>query len=234
MPYALAIILIFILITLLLPKLATVNPSTAANGARRTLGGTLMGLAAFTALRGLLPLAVPLFLVGLAIFGAQGAFRKANKEKGQTSSVRTSILDMSLDHDTGEMDGEVLTGRFQGAKLSSLQLEDLLELLKDCVAANDRSEALLMAYLDRAHPDWRRQGGGQHQQGGAGPAAGTGAMSRAEALEVLGLEEGASDAAIRKAYRDLMKKHHPDQGGSAWFAARINEARNVLLGSSKG
>lgn len=233
MPYAFAIILIFILVTLLLPKLATVKPSTAANGARRTLGGTLMGMAAFTALRGLLPLAVPLFLVGLAIFGAQGAFRKANKDKGQTSSVRTSMLDMSLDHDTGEMDGEVLTGRFQGAKLSSLKLEELVELLRDCVAANDRSDALLMAYMDRAHPDWRGQGGGQRQGGpGAGPAAG--AMSRAEALEVLGLKEGASDAAIRKAYRELMKKHHPDQGGSAWFAARINEARNVLIGSGKG
>ena len=232
MPYALAIILIFILVTLLLPKLATVNPSTAANGARRTLGGTLMGMAAFTALRGLLPLAVPLFLVGLAIFGAQGAFRKANKDKGQTSSVRTSMLDMSLDHDTGEMDGEVLTGRFQGAKLSSLKLEDLVELLRDCVTANDRSDALLMAYMDRAHPDWRGQGG--EQQGGAGRAgAAAGALSRAEALEVLGLKEGASDAAIRKAYRELMKKHHPDQGGSAWFAARINEARNVLLGSGK-
>ena len=191
-----------------------------------------MGMAAFTALRGLLPLAVPLFLVGLAIFGAQGAFRKANKEKGQTSSVRTSMLNMSLDHDTGEMDGEVLGGKFEGAKLSSLQLEDLLALLKDCVAANDRSEALLMAYLDRAHPDWRGQGGGQ--RGGAGPAAGSGTMDRAEALDVLGLEEGASEAAIRKAYRDLKKKHHPDQGGSAWFAARINEARNVLLVSGKG
>jgi curved DNA-binding protein CbpA len=54
-------------------------------------------------------------------------------------------------------------------------------------------------------------------------------MSEAEALDVLGLEQGASEAAIRKAYRDLMKKHHPDQGGSAWYAARINEARNVLL-----
>lgn len=232
MPYALAIILIFILVTLLLPKLATVNPSTAANGARRTLGGTLMGMAAFTALRGLLPLAVPLFLVGLAIFGAQGAFRKANKDKGQTSSVRTSMLDMSLDHDTGEMDGEVLTGRFKGAKLSSLKLEDLVELLRDCAAANDRSDALLMAYLDRAHPDWRGQGGGQ-QAGAGGTGAANGAMGRAEALEVLGLKEGASDAAIRKAYRELMKKHHPDQGGSAWFAARINEARNVLLGSGK-
>lgn len=233
MPYAIAIILVFILITLLLPKLATVNPSSAANGARRTLGGTLMGMAAFTALRGLLPLAVPLFLVGLAIFGAQGAFRKANKEKGQTSSVRTSMLNMSLDHDTGEMDGEVLVGQFEGAKLSSLKLEDLLALLKDCVAANDRSEALLMAYLDRAHPDWRGQGGGQQQYAGGAPGA-AGAMTRAEALDVLGLEEGASDAAIRKAYRDLMKKHHPDQGGSAWFAARINEARNVLLGGGKG
>jgi hypothetical protein len=228
MHYALAIILIFILVTLLLPKLATVNPSTAANGARRTLGGTLMGMAAFTALRGLFPVAVPLFLMGLAIFGAQGAFRKANKDKGQTSSVRTSMLDMSLDHDTGEMDGEVLSGRFAGNRLSAMALADLQELLRECVVAGDRSEALLMAYLDRSHPEWREQGGSQ-QQGAAGATPGS--MTRAEALEVLGLKEGASDAAIRKAYRDLMKKHHPDQGGSAWFAARINEARNVLLGN---
>ena len=109
-----------------------------------------------------------------------------------------------------------------------MALADLQQLLRECVAAGDQSEALLMAYLDRSHPEWREQGGSQQQgAGGATP----GSMTRAEALDVLGLKEGASDAAIRKAYRDLMKKHHPDQGGSAWFAARINEARNVLLGN---
>jgi hypothetical protein len=226
MVYAIGIILVFLLVTLLLPKLATVNPTIAATGARRTLGGTIMAMSAFTALRGLLPVAVPLFLLGLAIYGAQGAFRKANKEKGQESSVRTSVLDMTLDHDTGEMHGSVLTGQFAGRELVSLTMAELQVLLRDCVAANDRSEALLMAYMDRAHPGWREtaQGAGSSsQRSGAG-------MSADEALEILGLEEDASEEDIQKAYRNLMKQHHPDQGGSAWFAARINEARNVLLG----
>jgi hypothetical protein len=226
MVYAIGIILVFLLVTLLLPKLATVNPTIAATGARRTLGGTIMAMSAFTALRGLLPVAVPLFLLGLAIYGAQGAFRKANKEKGQESSVRTSVLDMTLDHDTGEMHGSVLTGQFAGRELVSLTMAELQVLLRDCVAANDRSEALLMAYMDRAHPGWREtaQGAGSSsQRSGAG-------MSADEALEILGLEEDASEEDIQKAYRNLMKQHHPDQGGSAWYAARINEARNVLLG----
>jgi hypothetical protein len=115
---------------------------------------------------------------------------------------------MNLDHDTGAMDGQVLAGAFEGRALSSLSLPELLALLKECVAANDQSEALLMAYLDRVHEGWREQAG---TAGGSAGGA-TGGMSEAEALDVLGLEQGASEAAIRKAYRDLMKKHHPDQG----------------------
>ena len=226
MVYAIAIILVFLLVTLLLPRLATVNPTIAANGARRTLGGTILAMSAFTALRGLLPVAVPLFLLGLAIYGAQGAFRKANKEKGQESSVRTSVLDMTLDHDTGEMHGTVLSGPFNGRELVSLTVLELQALMQDCVAANDRSEALLMAYMDRAHPNWREAAQGA---GGSTSQRTGGGMSANEALEILGLDEGASEDDIQKAYRNLMKQHHPDQGGSAWFAARINEARNVLL-----
>jgi hypothetical protein len=111
---ALAVIALFVVVTLLLPKLATVNPSSAALGVRRTLGGTILAMSAFTALRGLLPVAVSLFLLGLAIMNAQGVFRKAGKEKGQRSSVKTSVLEMNLDHDTGAMDGQVLSGAIRG------------------------------------------------------------------------------------------------------------------------
>ena len=54
-------------------------------------------------------------------------------------------------------------------------------------------------------------------------------MDRAEALRVLGLGEGASDDDIRAAHRNLMRKVHPDHGGSAYLAQRVNEARGILL-----
>jgi len=61
------------------------------------------------------------------------------------------------------------------------------------------------------------------------PAART-AMSREEAWEVLGLEPGASPEAIKEAHRRLMRQSHPDHGGSTWIAARLNQARDLLLG----
>jgi hypothetical protein len=76
----------------------------------------------------------------------------------------------------------------------------------------------------------RRIGG---QPGGASPGPGarrSGAMSREEAYEVLGLHQGASEAEIREAHRRLMRGAHPDAGGSDWLAARINQARDILLG----
>ena len=54
-------------------------------------------------------------------------------------------------------------------------------------------------------------------------------MSVEEALEVLGLEPDASNSDIESAYRNEMKRAHPDQGGSDWMAAKVNQARDVLL-----
>jgi hypothetical protein len=72
-----------------------------------------------------------------------------------------------------------------------------------------------------------RAGGGRP----AGPRPrGGGPMTRAEAYAVLGLPAGAREPEIRAAHHRLMRAAHPDLGGSDWIAARINQARDILLG----
>ena len=127
---------------------------------------------------------------------------------------------MSLNHRTGEVDGEVLMGRFAGRRLGSLTVEELLSLLRECESNDPQSAQLLEAFIDRVAPDWRAKGA----------EAGPGPMTEEEALDILGLEPGASDEDVREAHRRLMREHHPDRGGSNWFASRINQAKEVLLG----
>lgn len=150
-------------------------------------------------------------------------------EKGGESRVETATLEMRLDHATGRMSGRVRIGPQAGRELAELSRAELLALLAGCRGDDPDSVPLLEAWLDRADPDWREAGedGGHAESGRAAPGAGP--MSRQEALAVLGLAEGASEAEIRAAHRRLMRAAHPDSGGSDWMAARINEARDVLL-----
>jgi DnaJ-domain-containing protein 1 len=138
---------------------------------------------------------------------------------GQASDVETEALAMRLDHDSGRMMGHVKAGRFAGRDLADLDLGACLALLAELSALDPDGVPLLEAWLDRAHPEWRD----------APPPRQDGPLSRAEALDILGLAEGASPAEIKAAHRRLMRGAHPDQGGSDWLAARLNEARDVLL-----
>ncbi len=148
---------------------------------------------------------------------------------GNRSEVDSAWFRMSLDHDTGAMDGMVLQGPRRGRQLSSLSLSDLLAMLPDVRIGDPESAALLEAYLDRAHPDWRGEDGGP-ASGETPRGAPSGAMTRDEAYRVLGLEPGAPEDQVRDAYKRLMKKMHPDQGGSTYLAAKINQAKELLLG----
>ncbi|MGG5809959.1 hypothetical protein [Falsiroseomonas sp. CW058] len=145
---------------------------------------------------------------------------------GGASDVETASLAMALDHDSGRMTGRVKRGRFAGRDLADLDLPQLLELMAELAAEDPDSAPLLEAWLDRAFPDWRDAAAQAHP-----PGAAPGRMTRQDALAVLGLAEGATEAEIRGAHRRLMMAAHPDMGGSDWLAARLNEARDTLLGA---
>ncbi len=155
----------------------------------------------------------------------------AGPAPGRVSEVETDTLRMTLDHDSGTMSGTVRRGPYRGRRLNELAPAELLALWRDCRSEDEPSAKLLETYLDRTAPDWRAaEAGGS---GGAGrrsdPGRATAAMTREEAYEILGLPQGAGAADIKAAHRRLMLKLHPDQGGSTYLAARINQAKELLI-----
>ena len=148
--------------------------------------------------------------------------------QNRRTEARTAFLDAWIDHGTGDVGGRVLQGRFTGRLLDGLGEADLLLLRGDC-AADPESLRVLEAYLDRRlGADWRERTAPPPPPG-SGPGAGASGMGRAEALAVLGLVEGATPDEIRAAHRRLIQRVHPDVGGSADLAARINRAKDILL-----
>ena len=144
---------------------------------------------------------------------------------GHTSKVESEVIAMTLDHATGEMSGMVKRGVYAGRRLERLSESELLDLWQQCRAADANGARLLEAYLDRAVADWRQKVAAGARQGSTSDA-----MTRDEAYAVLGLAPGASETEIREAHRRLMKKVHPDQGGSNYLAAKLNRAKDILLG----
>jgi hypothetical protein len=189
--------------------------------------GALAG-AAFLTVRGQFGLAVPLGLLGLSLLGwipgAASWTQRTQKATGQVSRVRSAFIEMELDHDTGAMRGTIIKGKHEGVPLEALDIETLAVLAAE---VDEESRALLTAYLDRREPGWRDDA---QADAAAGPGRARSAkMTEQEAYEILGLKAGASAEEIGRAHRALMKKLHPDQGGSTYLAARVNEAKEVLL-----
>ena len=143
---------------------------------------------------------------------------------GQQSTVTTDILRMQLDHDSGELSGEVLQGQFQDWRLADMDRDQLQSLLAYCQQQDADSVQLLNSYLQQRFP-------GESDFGNSQPPPNSGSgMSQREALAVLGLEEGASEEDIVAAHRTLMQKLHPDRGGNDYLASKINQAKDLLLG----
>jgi hypothetical protein len=171
--------------------------------------------------------AIQQILHQLGITGIPGAASGGPAGSQQTSSIRTRFLEMTLEHATGRMDGTVLEGPGRGRRLSQLTLDQCLELLAHCRTGDAQSAAVLEAYLDRAHGDgWRDR----EAEAGSRAAGEDTSLSRDEAFSILGLNRRASAEQIRDAHRRLIQKLHPDRGGSDYLAAKINEAKRLLLG----
>ncbi|WP_119299628.1 DnaJ domain-containing protein [Dongia deserti] len=187
---------------------------------RVPLGSVFVGIGAI----------LPLTLRWRALWPVFGA--SPNQPAGKTSRIDTKHLRMALDHDTGAFDGLVLSGKHRDTLLSKLTLEQLLEVRADCLVDDPEGVPLIEAYLDRIHgASWRGATSGQQSSEDAAPKPGSTTMTREEALQVLGLAPGATDAEIREAYHKLIRKLHPDHGGSDYLAAKLNQARDVLIGS---
>ena len=208
------------------------DPKAAAR-LLRNLGGVVIVLfAGFLLLRGEIGPAITVGLVGLGMLGWVSIWpatfgARTQKSAGQVSRVRTAFIEMELDHDSGSMHGRILAGAHQGETLDALDPQTLIGLLG---AMDADSRDLLAAYLDRRAPEWREHAQGDAAAGSRSRTPGRGSkMTEEEAYQILGIQAGASAQDISRAHRSLMKKLHPDQGGSTYLAARVNEAKDVLM-----
>jgi hypothetical protein len=207
---------------------------TALAQMMRVAGGVLsIALAGFLALRGRIDMAFMAGSLGAWLLGYNRLptmMQRSKASPAQTSRVRSASIEMELDHETGQMRGEVLAGPHAGHKLDDLPPVELIALWRHCTGQDPDGARLLEAYLDRRLTGWREDAEPHPDAGRAGAAPASGPMTEQEAHEILGLAPGADADAIRAAHRSLMKRVHPDQGGSTYLAARVNQAKEVLLG----
>ncbi len=236
MPQLIAGLFALYLLLLAIRWFGRVTPASAARIVRG--GGFAVGIAAVLALvlRGGFGLAgvVASALFTGAVRAGFNPFAAAFSAAGwgttqkRESTVRSASIEMRLDTRTGLMSGMATAGPFAGRALESLTRSECLALYDYCRADDPEGAALLEAYLDRRFAGWRQTEKGDADAGGRGWSGG--ALTRDEAYEILGLPKGAGREQIVAAHRSLMKKLHPDHGGSTALAARVNQAKDVLLG----
>jgi hypothetical protein len=235
MNFIIGLILLFLLLGAI-KQFARMDAAAAARLVRR--GGGVLGLlaAALLLLRGRVALAAALAGMAASFAGwrtlgpAWTSFRTAaggaGATPGRVTTARSAMLEMLLDHDSGVMSGSVLGGAYAGRTIESLSRAELFALRDELAREDPDGVNLLEAYLDRRFAGWRQA---DENQGDPRRRGAAGSMSRREALEILGVSEGASAAEIIRAHRALMKKFHPDHGGSTALAARVNQAKDVLM-----
>jgi hypothetical protein len=215
---------------LLLQTLRTANPAMLARMTRKAGGIGCLAVAAFTGIRGELAVAIPIGLFGAGLLGwSPGGLDRLGglfgSGGGGAEARRSQLIALEPDPRSGRLLGRFVAGPYAGRSLDDFEV---LQLAAMVPTLNRDSAALLESYLDGRFPAWR-----QHAQreaaGRQGRAASSTKMTEEEAYQILGLQPGAGREEIGRAHRALMKKLHPDQGGSTYLAARVNEAKDTLL-----
>jgi len=230
-------LLLLYLLLAAIKRFGRMTPKDAAKLMRKS--GAAVGVAglALTLFRGRLGLfgVLATALLGLVNKAGSsnvgGAFRDvgAGASGGRTTNARSTWIEMRLDLDSGAMQGRALAGPFAGREFDTLGRAELLSLYGACRSDDPEGARLLETYLDRRLAGWREADQREGQGRGGSGTFSSGAMTRDEAYEILGLPKGASAEEIVRAHRVLMKKLHPDHGGSTALAARVNQAKDVLL-----
>ena len=226
MQYLILGLALLVLVLLAGRTLVRANPKLLARNIRKIGGWSAIIVALVLMMTGRMMLGLPLALFGYSLlnrsFSWSNPLGSAGKSAGQTSSVRTDMLEMTLDHDSGDMDGMVRQGEFAGRRLSAMSTGELETLLAEAWQRDAQAAQLLEAFIQR-----KQDGRTGHRQSAG--AANSRVMTVEEAYAVLGLAPGASREDVQLAHRNLMKKYHPDQGGTTYLASKINEAKELLL-----
>ena len=171
-------------------------------------------------------LAIMAGMIAYSIMGRTGWYpgKGRGAAKGNASTMRSSHLEMSLDHDTNVVSGRILQGRFVNRSISDLSTTERLDFLAELRLSDAQGTEMFEAYLDRTSPGWRNSG---KESGARGTE--THAMNVDEAYRVLELNSTATREDVFAAHRNLIARTHPDQGGSTYLASQVNEAKDVLL-----
>ncbi len=198
-------------------------------------GGIFVALGALLVLlRGRIGVAAGLGGLSLWLFGHKGGWSDffaagGAGAKAAVSRATTRTVFMELDHKSGNISGQVLAGVFAGRGLDELSRQECDTLYQYCGASDVDAARLLETYFDRRFAGWRQAGQSETDARRGSNGARPGQMSEQQAYQTLGLQSGASRDEIASAHRALMKKLHPDHGGTTELAARVNEAKDVLM-----
>lgn len=224
---------------------------------KKPLGYILILIALLAIMRGLLAFAIPAGLIAyLLLRNEKLTFPSINGRKGKSQNKGTNhqshdgqtrtngpgpgngqpaiiapAIAIFLDADTGEISGVIREGELRDKPLSQLTEDQFITLIGEFHQRDKESTQILTAYLDAEVKGWREKFELPEKYEDS-PLGQSSSLMPREALINLGLTYAADESDIKKAHRRLMKKFHPDQGGSPYLAARINMAKDVLLKNS--